>query len=66
MREIFNYQCKLCKSTRIVYDESKGELFCQDCGIIFAENFKIFSITEYERQIKQRETEERMQLMSEC
>lgn len=66
MRELFNLQCGFCKSKRIAYDESKGELFCLNCGFIFAENFKIFSIVEYEQSVKEIEAEERRHLMSEC
>lgn len=66
MREIFNYQCKLCKSTRIVYDEAKGELFCLGCGIVFEDNYEIFSISNYVKLVKEIEAEERKLLMSEC
>ena len=66
MREKHELICGYCQTSRIVYDEHKGELFCQDCGLIFAENFKIFSISEYEAMLKEVEAEERKPLMSEC
>lgn len=66
MREMFNLFCKECQTSRIVYDESKGELFCRDCGMVFEENYKIFSISDYEEMMKEFEAEERKLLMKEC
>ena len=66
MREKRNMICGYCQTSHVVYDEYKGELFCLDCGLIFAENYKIFSIVDYEEKVKQREAEGKKKLMSEC
>ena len=67
MREKHDLMCNICKSSPIAYDEYKGELFCLNCGLVFAENYEIFSIKKYERKIKQKETRQRKEMMmSEC
>lgn len=47
MRTIFNKTCTNCQSSNILYDEHKGELFCNHCGLILANNFEIIKINDY-------------------
>ena len=63
MRELYNKICGNCKSSRILFDEFKGEIFCLDCGLIFHEKYKIFSIVEYELKMKLQEDHQRQFLM---
>lgn len=66
MREKINYSCGVCNSSKILYDDGKGELFCSNCGLVFREKYNIFIISEYEKKVKRIEAEQRKLLMSEC
>ena len=41
MRMIFDVHCVECSSNNIWYDEEKGELFCQECGLILEERYSL-------------------------
>ena len=66
MKLKYHLMCNCCQSSPIAYDEYKGELFCLNCGLVFAENYEIFSIVKYEKMIKEFEAEERRLMMKEC
>ena len=47
MKEILNKTCTDCQSSNILFDEYKGELFCNHCGLILTNTFEIIKITDY-------------------
>ncbi len=44
-------KCDECGSMNLYYDEHKGELICNDCGIVMQEN--ISQEQEYEKRTRQ-------------
>ena len=63
MRLIYYLQCAECESNNIWYDDLKGELFCQDCGLILEERFKLISIPDIIDYLKYLEKKERDEMM---
>ena len=66
MRLIYYVQCTECTSNNIWYDDKMGELFCQDCGLVLEEKFKIISIPDiidYEKLLEKRERSRMMNEM---
>ena len=53
MREIFNKTCTECQSPNIMYDEHKGELFCNHCGLILDSIYENIKIIDYIKENNQ-------------
>lgn len=49
--------CDECETYSMVYDETKGEAYCLECGLIHQEDYTIFSIVKDIERI-QKELEE--------
>ena len=47
MKEILNKTCTDCQSSNILFDEYKGELFCNHCGLILNNIYETIKITDY-------------------
>lgn len=57
MRIIFNKTCTECKSSNILYDEHKGELFCNHCGLILDSIYENIKISQYNKDIGENKAE---------
>lgn len=51
MKKIYNKTCTYCQSSNILFDETKGEIFCCDCGLILVNIYETIKITEYINQL---------------
>lgn len=49
MRLIFTKSCTECQSSNIMYDEHKGELFCNHCGLILDSIYENIKIIDYNK-----------------
>lgn len=56
MRVIFNKTCTECQSPNIMYDENKGELFCNHCGLILDSIYENIKIIDYIKENNQQRT----------
>ena len=63
MRIIYNKKCPECQSHDIRYDESKGEIFCWNCGLILENRFELISIPDIIDYMKLIEHDERERMM---
>lgn len=57
MKKIFNKTCTNCQSHKILFDEYKGELFCNDCGLILTNIYEPLKITDYIKQTNEKSKE---------
>ena len=57
MKKIFNKTCTNCQSHKILFDEYKGELFCNDCGLILTNIYEPLKITDYIKQTNEEREE---------
>lgn len=50
MKKIFTKTCTNCESHKILFDETKGEIFCTQCGLILTNIYETIKITQYIQQ----------------
>ena len=63
MRTLFNLRCNECNHEGLLYDESRGELFCQNCGLIIDDKYSIMSVPDILERLRLEEMNDRKELM---
>lgn len=63
MQDIYYVICGECNHQGLIYDENKGELFCQNCGVILESRFEMASIPDILDFLHLEEKEQRKKMM---